>query len=139
MRVNRVPTSHQLAELMQELFGLVDSLWITFNTQPTLTGEQRLFSGRGRRQRLIGFELRFSAPLDGAVASDVSHYRVVQPGRNRRSRPQVVRVQAASYNAVDNSVTLRLGRFTANKPLTLTATGLVGATGATVSTITTRL
>lgn len=40
MGVNRVPASHQLAELMQELFGLVDSLWITFNTQPTLTGEQ---------------------------------------------------------------------------------------------------
>ena len=28
---------------------------------PTLTGEQRLFSGKGRRQKLVGFELRFSA------------------------------------------------------------------------------
>ena len=45
----------------------------------------------------------------------------------------VVRVQAALYNAVNNSVTLRLGRFNSNKPLTLTATGLVGVTGRTSS------
>jgi plastocyanin len=124
------------------LTGVTGSTLLTVATAPqapTLTGEQRLFSGRGRRQRLIGFELRFSAPLDGAVASDVSHYQVVQPGRNRRSRPMVVRVQAASYNAVNNSVTLRLGRFNVNRPLTLTATGLIGVTGAPVPTIVTRL
>jgi len=106
---------------------------------PTLTGEQRLFSGRGRRQKLIGFELRFSAPLNGAVASDASHYQVVQPGRTMRSRPTAVRTQAALYNVVNNSVTLTLGRFNVNKPLTLTATGLVGLTGAPVPTIVTRL
>jgi hypothetical protein len=87
----------------------------------------------------VGFELSFSTPLDIGAAETVGNYKVVQPGRTRRSRPVVVHVRAAQYDAETNTVTLTLGKFNAGKPLTLTALGLVGVTGAAASPIVTKL
>lgn len=106
---------------------------------PVLTGEHRVFSGMGRRRKLVAFELDFNTPLLPNVATDVSRYKVVQPGRNRRSPPTNVPVITATYNSTQDSVTLVLGRFKANKPLTLTAQGLLGATGTPAAPIVTKL
>ena len=43
------------------------------------------------------------------------------------------------YNPSSNSVMLMLGKFSTAKPLTLTATGLVGFAGTPAAPITTKL
>jgi hypothetical protein len=104
---------------------------------PVLLRALRL--GRGRRPKIVtGFRLTFSAPLDAAVAASVSHYRVIQPGRTRPAVGRVIPVLAAQVDAGGSTVTLILGKQGRGKPLTLTATGLVGAQGTPVATIVTR-
>jgi plastocyanin len=106
---------------------------------PTLTGEHRLFTGKGPRRKLVGFELDFSTGLQQAAAQNLANYHVVQPGRTKRSAPVTIPVRAANYNSGNNSVMLQIGKFNMAKSLTLTATGLVGATGTPAATIVTRL
>ena len=106
---------------------------------PTLTGEKRLFVGRGHRRKIDGFMLFFSAPLDAGIAKDVSLYQVTQQGRTGHSRPVIVPAQSAFFNPADNSVMIMLGPLNARNRLTLTATGLMGAGGIPVATFATRL
>jgi plastocyanin len=106
---------------------------------PVLTGEMRMFAGKGARRKVVGFDLMFSAALDAGVAQNISHYHVTQPGATRRARPVVVRVKSASFNPADDTLMLMLGAFNAKKALTLTATGLIGATGMPVTAIVTKL
>jgi hypothetical protein len=105
---------------------------------PTFDGALRLSAGKGRK-RVTGFELKFSAALDAGVAASVGHYRVTQPGPTKHSAPKLISVRAAQPGAGGTSVTLMLGKYTANKPLTLTATGLTGTGGAAIATIVTKL
>jgi hypothetical protein len=104
---------------------------------PTLTGEQRLSTGKGRH-KVTTFQLHFNTPLNASVAQNVSHYQVVQPRPGRGHRTTNIPVRLAQYGPT-NSVTLTLGKFQANRPLTLTITGLLGATGVPAATIVTRL
>jgi hypothetical protein len=106
---------------------------------PALTSEQRLFAGKGPKHKVAGFQLNFSGPLDQGAAESTGSYQVVQPGRGKKAHSKAVSVLAASYNAGNNSVTLTLGKFNAALPLTLTATGLMGATGTPAGTISSRL
>jgi plastocyanin len=106
---------------------------------PHFLREKRVFAGVGRHRKLEGFDLFFNRPLDSGTAQDVGHYRVTQPGRSRLSRPVVIPVQMAMYNPKNDSVMLMLGKFSVSKPLKLTATGLLGARGAHVATVVTRL
>jgi hypothetical protein len=72
-------------------------------------------------------------------AENAGNYQVVQPGRTRHSNPVGIPVRAAQYDPATNTVTLTLGRFKAKRPLTLTATGLAGATGTPAGAIVTKL
>jgi plastocyanin len=111
----------------------------TPSTAPTLLNEQRFFAGTGARRKLVGFNLFFSTGLDSAVAQDVSHYQVVQPGATKRSHPVNVRIAMAMYNPNNSSVMLMLGKFNMKKALTLTATGLTSSTNTPAATIVTKL
>jgi hypothetical protein len=106
---------------------------------PTFLGELRLTAGTGRKKKVVGFELRFSSPLDAAVAQWPSHYRVTQPGRSRHRAAKVIKVGSIGLGRDDRSVTLVLGKYDARKPLTLTAAGLVGADGTPTTEIITNL
>jgi hypothetical protein len=106
---------------------------------PTLVSEQRLFTGKGRKHKLVGFQLNFSTPLDAGTAQATGNYQVVQPGKGKRSHPKAVRVVGATYNAGNDSVTLKLGKFNSALGLNLTATGLKGAKGTPAQTITSKL
>src|SRR5262249_15600731 len=77
------------------------------------------------------------SPLDVGAAQDLDHFRVVQSGRHRRPKSRVVRIRTVSYDPGGPSVTLILGRLSTRKPLTLTATGLFGATGTPMPDFTT--
>jgi plastocyanin/uncharacterized protein YjdB len=106
---------------------------------PMLANEQRIFSGKGPRRKLVAFQVGFSTALSVASASNIGNYNVVQPGATKRAHPTVVKVKSALYSAATNSVMLTLGKFNAKKPLTLTASGLIGATGTPAATIVTKL
>jgi hypothetical protein len=104
-----------------------------------LVSEQRLFTGKGRKHKLVGFQLNFSNALDAGSASTTANYQVVQPGKGKRSHPKSVHVLAAAYNAANNSVMLTLGKFNKALGLNLTANDLKGATGTAAGTITSKL
>ena len=105
----------------------------------TFTGEQPIRSGKGRKKKIIGFQLFFSAPLDAGVAENTGHYQVSQPGRTRHAARKVIAILAASLNPGGTSVTLVLAKYQRAKPVALTATGLLGADGMPAATITTPL
>jgi plastocyanin len=106
---------------------------------PTLVSEMRVFTGKGAHRKVLGFMLNFSTALEIDVAQDVSHYSITQPGRTKRAKPVNVPVRMAMYNPSNNSVMLMVGKFNTGKPLTLTATGLLGFSGTPAGTITTKL
>jgi hypothetical protein len=104
-----------------------------------LTGERPIRAGAGRKKKVIGFQLFFSAPVQAGSAENASHYQVTQPGRSRQPGRKVVPVVAASLDPSGTSVTLVLARYDLANRLTLTATGLVAASGTPAATIVTRL
>ncbi len=106
---------------------------------PAVIGKSRIFAGQSCQRKVVGFRIKFNLPLDAATTRGMRHYRVTQPGLNRHSPPVVVRVRAARYNRKDDSLSFILGEFNPEKPLTLTATGLVGASGVPVPEFSTRL
>jgi uncharacterized protein (TIGR03118 family) len=106
---------------------------------PTLLNAMRVFTGKGRKQKLVAFELNFNTALGTSAAQSTGNYHVAQPGRGRRGHATAVVVKTATYNPGNNSVTLALGKFNAALPLQLTATGLVSAAGTQAGTITSKL
>jgi plastocyanin len=106
---------------------------------PTLVSEMRMFVGKGAKRKLIGFNLVFSTPLDITVAQDVTHYHITQPGATKKAHPVNVPVKMAMYNPSTDTVMLMQGKYNKAKPLTLTATGLVGFSGTPAATIVTKL
>jgi hypothetical protein len=96
-------------------------------------------AGKSRQKKVVDYQLDFSAPLDDGSAQNIGHYGVVQPGRTKRSALKSVPILSATYNSGNNSVTLALGKSTAGKPLTLTASGLVSLGGEPVEAIVTNL
>jgi hypothetical protein len=97
--------------------------------------EERVYSGTGARRKLIGVQLDFSGPLDASVASAAAHFRGTQPRPTRRSPPRVVRIIAASYIPATRSIRLTLVSVDPRKPLTVTASGLIGTTGVPVASL----
>src|SRR5262249_44260584 len=108
-------------------------------TPPAFTGETRITAGKGKKKTVVGFALKFSSALQASVAASTVHYRVVQPGPTRKAAPRVIAVKTATLGPGGTSITLTLGKYLATKSLSLTATGLMGANGAAVSTVTTNL
>jgi hypothetical protein len=73
-----------------------------------ITGERVLTGGRGRRKRVLGFELFFNTALNPASASNPAVYTLTQNfRRGRRTTTQQVAFQAA-YDPSTTSVNLYL-------------------------------
>jgi plastocyanin len=106
---------------------------------PTFVSESRMTAGKGAHKTIVGFNLVFSGALDPNVAMDTTHYMVTQPGATKKAKPKVIFVGMAMYMPSSDTVMLMLGKFNAKKPLTLTASGLLGATEAPITSFTTRL
>jgi hypothetical protein len=115
------------------------ALLATPTPSSTFMGEFRLTAGKGRKKKVVAFELFFSSPLDDAAARTTGHYRVTQPGRKKRGPAKLITVRSIALGPDDRSVTLVLGKHDARRPLTLTATGLVGADGTPAPTLVTDL
>jgi plastocyanin len=106
---------------------------------PTFVSESRMTTGKGAHKKVIGFNLNFSGPLDPTSATDVTHYQVTQPGATKKAHSKAILVGMAMYTPGSSTVMLMLGKFNTGKPLTLMASGLLGATKAPVAQFTTRL
>jgi hypothetical protein len=106
---------------------------------PRFTVSMAITSGKGKKKKITGEQLFFSAPLDTASAQTATHYQVTQAiSRRKTTRVPVV---AAKYSAGNNSVTLTLGGSRPGKPLMLTVSGLrgAGAGGLAVAPFSTKL
>ena len=97
---------------------------------PVFVSENRVFSGKGKHRKLVGFEFLFNGALNAADAQLTGNYRVTQKnGRKVKTLP----VSSASDS--DNTVTIAVGGFQSNKAGQVTIVGLVGADGAALSRI----
>lgn len=109
---------------------------VTVATPPTIVTQRVIFTGRGRRRRVVGFALDFSAGLDPARATNLANYALTQL-RRRGGRLTALAVSfRVAYDPTTHEVTLTLlgkPRFAAGGKLVVAArppTGLTSATGA---------
>ncbi len=108
----------------------------TGSAVPQFLGEQRVFSGKGRHKKLVGFEFLFSGALDQTDAQSTGNYRVTQ---KQGKKVKVLRVKSAVDNSGNTRVTIRVGGFKTGKAAQALITGLEGAGGAAIPQIITGL
>jgi plastocyanin len=106
---------------------------------PTFVSESRVSAGKGAHKKIVGFNLVFSGALDPNSAMDTANYQVTQPGATKKAHPKAIFVGMAMYTPSTDTVMIMLGKFNTGKPLTLTASGLKGATEAPIAQFTTKL
>jgi uncharacterized repeat protein (TIGR01451 family) len=102
---------------------------------PLFKDEQRLYSGTGKRRKLVGFQLNFSGTLDLVSPSTSSHYQLTQPGRTKRSAPKRIPIRSVRVSSNGLSVSLTPGKHDSKKPLHLTITSLTGLQNQSIATI----
>jgi len=109
---------------------------VTVAVPPTIVTEKAIFVGRGRRRRVVGYELDFSTAMDPARAASPTNYKLSQlQRRGRQLVAQPVTFQVA-YDATAHHVTLTLvgrPRFASGGQLVVVAQppdGLTDAAGA---------
>ena len=88
-----------------------------------------------KKKKVLEYVLTFN----GALRSASGNFLVTQPGRTKKAPPKSVRVASATLGPGGTSVILTLAKFTAGKPLTLKASGLIGANGGAVASFVTGL
>ncbi len=95
---------------------------------PKFLREQRISKGTSKKAL---FKLFFNGPLNAGIARSTAHYRAaLRSGKT-------LKVKSASYS--NQSVTITVVGFSTRKPASVTITGLVGANGAPIGRIVTRL
>ncbi len=99
-------------------------------------GEQRVFSGKGKHKKLVGFEFLFNGALNPGVAQSTGDYHVTQ---KHGKKVKVLPVKSALYNPSNFSVTISVGGFKTGKAAQATIAGLAGANGAAIPQIVTGL
>ena len=106
------------------------------DTTPTPTsallvfiGEQRVFSGKGKHKKLVGFEFLFNGALNAGGAQSTGDYHVTQ---KHGKKVKVLPVKSALYNPSNFSVTISVGGFKTGKAAQVTIAGLAGADGAAI-------
>jgi uncharacterized repeat protein (TIGR01451 family) len=103
---------------------------------PVFQSKQRLYSGKGAKRKLTGFQINFSAALDLVSATARSHFLLSQPGRTKRSPRRAISVKLVRLSSDRLAVMLTPAKYDAKKPLQLTTYGLLGERGHAVPTVT---
>lgn len=103
---------------------------------PVFLGEQRVFKGKGKHKKLVGFEFRFNSALNAALAQTAGDYHVTQ---KNGKKVKVLPVKSASYDSSTFDVTLAVAGFKTGKAAQATISGLAGANGAAIAQIVTGL
>ena len=110
----------------------VPNLTTPTRVSPVFLGEQRVFSGKGKHKKLVGFEFLFSGALDTDLAQSTGNYHVTQ---KHGKKAKVLRVKSALYKPSGFSVTISVSGFNTGKPAQVTITGLAGADGEAIAQI----
>ena len=50
----------------------------------SIAGVVAIYTGRGRKRKLVGFEIDYRAPIDGSTGYDPSNYVITETVRQRR-------------------------------------------------------
>ena len=112
------------------------TLSVAVPVAPVFLGEQRVYSGKGKKAKLVGFELRFNAALNAGLAHSVGEYHVTQKnGKKLKTLP----VKSAVYNSANFSVQISVPSFSTSKATQVTIAGMLGANGAAISQIVAKL
>jgi hypothetical protein len=112
---------------------------------PKFVNETRVVvsSGKKHSSKQTLYQLNFDGPLAASQVQNAALYHVTQTrngrGKHARSSLLPVSVLSATASPSGTSVMLRLGAFTKNLPMTLAASGLMGANGGSVDPLTTNL
>jgi hypothetical protein len=103
---------------------------------PVFLGVKSVYSGKGAHKKLVGFKFSFSSALSAGIAQSTRDYLVTQKnGKKVKTLPVI----SAVYNPGNFSVTISVGGFKTEPSASVTITGLVGANGAPISRIVSRL
>ena len=112
------------------------SLNVSQPVAPVFLGEQRVYSGKGKKAKLVGFQLRFNAPLNAGLAQSVGEYHVTEKnGKKLKTLP----VRSAVYNSSNFSVQIAVASFSTSKATQVTIAAMLGANGAAISKIVAKL
>jgi len=103
---------------------------------PGFIGEQRVFSGKGKHKKLVGFKFLFNAALNAGGAQSTGDYHVTQ---KQGKKVKVLPVKSALYNPSTFSVTISVGGFKTGKAAKVTIARLAGADGAAIAQVVTGL
>ncbi len=94
---------------------------------PVFLGEHRVYSGKGKHKKLVGFELVFNGALNAGTAQNTSNYTVLQ-----KKKAKHLRVTSATYNPSNFSVTLTVAGFSTAKPTDVFIGAVTGVNGYSV-------
>jgi uncharacterized repeat protein (TIGR01451 family) len=100
---------------------------------PVFTGEQRIYSGKGKKKKVTGIEFQFKSALSAGSAQSTGNYHVTQ--KISKKKTKTLAVTSATYS--NDTVTIGIGGFQNGKPTQAMIVGLVGANGAPISQIST--
>ena len=89
-------------------------------------GEQRVFSGKGKHKKLVGFKFLFNGALNAGVAQSTGNYHVTQ---KQGKKVKVLPVKSAVDNPGNFSVTISVGGFKTGKAAKAIITGWPEPTG----------
>ncbi len=103
---------------------------------PVFLGEERVYSGKGRHKKLVGFEFLFISALNIGAAQSTGNYRVTQ---KLGKKGKVLGIKSALYNPSNFSVTISVAGFSTGKAAQVAITGLEGADGAAIPQFESRL
>ena len=116
---------------------------ITDTSAPVFRGETRVMVRTGRKpsQKTIEYQLSFSSALDPSIAKNPHFFHVFQMQKAGKHRVKQINVKVASVTLGSGatSISLRLGQFKKNLPLSLQLSGLLGSTGVAVEPVSTTL
>jgi DNA-binding beta-propeller fold protein YncE len=99
---------------------------------PVFLGEERVFSGKGKHKKLVGFEFLFNGALNAGSAQSTRNYHVTQ---KLGKKVKVLVVRSALYDPGNFSVTISVAGFNTGKAAKVTVAGLEGANGAAIAQI----
>ena len=75
---------------------------------PLFTGEHRVYAGKGKHKKLIGFDLVFNGALNPSTAQNTSNYSVLA---KHKKKLQHLPVRSATYNAANFTIMLTVAGF----------------------------
>jgi uncharacterized repeat protein (TIGR01451 family) len=75
---------------------------------PLFTGEHRVYAGKGKHKKLIGFDLIFNGALNPSSAQNTNNYTVLQ---KHKKKLEHLSVRSATYNAANFTTTLTVAGF----------------------------